>query len=127
MRGGPSRWTMVVGAVVVLLVAASTVLRWAARRRPAPSDHAATVATAPASRPPAERPAASAADVPGGAPEPFAPGEDTASGAGEDMLDPAAQAWATVDMDAIRKALPDNTYWRTAVPTKDPEVLKARE
>jgi hypothetical protein len=41
--------------------------------------------------------------------------------------DAAARAWATVDMDEVRKAMPDNLYWKMSVPTKDPDVLRARE
>lgn len=52
----------------------------------------------------------------------------TPSSADEDgSMDDAAHAWASVDMEAIRKALPDNTYWKMAVPTKNPEVIRARE
>lgn len=41
--------------------------------------------------------------------------------------DAAARAWASVDMDEVRKAMPDNLYWKMSVPTKDPDVLRARE
>jgi hypothetical protein len=41
--------------------------------------------------------------------------------------DAAARAWASVDFAAIREALPDNTYWKMAVPTKDPDILRQRE
>jgi hypothetical protein len=41
--------------------------------------------------------------------------------------DAAARAWATVDMDEVRKAMPDNLYWKMSVPTRDPDVLRARE
>jgi hypothetical protein len=41
--------------------------------------------------------------------------------------DAAARAWATVDMDEVRKAMPDNLYWKMSVPTKDPDVLRARD
>ncbi len=50
------------------------------------------------------------------------------------MTDPlAARArdgenpWATVDLDAVRAALPDNIYWTMSSPTKDPEILRQRE
>jgi hypothetical protein len=38
-----------------------------------------------------------------------------------------AAAWAAVDMDEVRKAMPDNLYWKLSVPTKDPQVLAERE
>ena len=38
-----------------------------------------------------------------------------------------AEAWAQVDFDEIRKAMPDNLYWKMAFPTKDPALLKERD
>jgi hypothetical protein len=32
-----------------------------------------------------------------------------------------------VDLGRLRAALPDNLYWRTGAPTRDPEVLRARD
>jgi hypothetical protein len=34
--------------------------------------------------------------------------------------------WASVDLDAVRKALPDNVYWTLSAPTKDPDELRRR-
>jgi hypothetical protein len=39
----------------------------------------------------------------------------------------AARAWASVDVEELRKALPGNLYWTMSAPTKDPDVLQARE
>lgn len=36
-------------------------------------------------------------------------------------------AWAVVDLDAIRSALPDNLYWKMAMPTQEPRVLEERD
>lgn len=36
-------------------------------------------------------------------------------------------AWAAVDMEEVRKAMPDNLYWNLASPTKDPAVLEERD
>lgn len=47
--------------------------------------------------------------------DPLAPLQDT------------AESWAQVDFDEIRKAMPDNLYWKMAFPTKDPALLKERE
>jgi hypothetical protein len=41
--------------------------------------------------------------------------------------DAAARAWATVDIDEVRKAMPDNLHWKMSVPTKDPDVLRTRD
>jgi antitoxin (DNA-binding transcriptional repressor) of toxin-antitoxin stability system len=56
------------------------------------------------------------------------PSEDQAYKA--DPLSPlgdTAEAWAQVDFDEIRKAMPDNLYWKMAFPTKDPDLIKERE
>jgi hypothetical protein len=42
------------------------------------------------------------------------------------QLDPA-DAWAQVDFDEIRRALPDSMYWKMAFPTKDPELIAERQ
>lgn len=41
-------------------------------------------------------------------------------------LDTAA-AWARIDFDEIRRALPDSMYWKMAFPTKDPELIAERQ
>jgi len=40
--------------------------------------------------------------------------------------DAIAAAWATVDLDAVRRALPDNRYWLEAAPTTDEALIEAR-
>src|SRR5688572_8494931 len=35
--------------------------------------------------------------------------------------------WEALDMDAVRAAMPDNTYWKMAAPTQDPDLIKWRE
>jgi hypothetical protein len=47
-----------------------------------------------------------------------------------DPLNPdldTAKAWAQIDFDEIRQALPDSMYWKMAFPTKDPELIAERE
>lgn len=44
----------------------------------------------------------------------------------DDLTDPGS-AWAAVDMEAVRAAMPDNLYWKMAMPTDDPDVLRERE
>jgi hypothetical protein len=36
-------------------------------------------------------------------------------------------AWSAVDMEEVRKAMPDNLYWKLSAPTKDPQVIEERE
>lgn len=59
-------------------------------------------------------------------PAPAAP--DVAAGEKDTQPDDAAMgaAWAAVDMDEVRKAMPDNLYWKLSVPTKDPQVIEER-
>lgn len=56
------------------------------------------------------------------------PSEDQAYKA--DPLSPlvdTADAWAQVDFDEMRRAMPDSLYWKMAFPTKDPALLEERE
>jgi hypothetical protein len=46
---------------------------------------------------------------------------------GDDPFAGADNGWAKVDMEAVRAAMPDNLYWTMSLPTKDPDVLAARE
>lgn len=70
---------------------------------------------------------ASSPGLPFAAPPAAAPGgEDDA----DDPLTPrhhGRNPWAAVDLEEVRAALPNNTFWRMAAPTTDPEVLRARE
>ena len=73
-----------------------------------------------AARPPAPR----QADEPRAPAVASAPAPDTSPEADPGDL---AQGWAAVNMDEVRKAMPDNLYWKMSVPTKDPDILKWRE
>lgn len=42
-------------------------------------------------------------------------------------LDPLRGTWEHVDMEAMRRALPDNLYWTMAVPTDDPRIQEERD
>ena len=44
-----------------------------------------------------------------------------------DALEAPDTPWAAVDLGRIREAMPDNLFWKMAMPTRDPEVLRARE
>ena len=39
----------------------------------------------------------------------------------------ARGTWEALDLNAVRAAMPDNTYWKMAAPTQDPELIKWRE
>ncbi len=132
MPARTSRLTLAVAAVVVVVSAASLALRWAAsgnrlgpghpsrRHRP----RRATISRRRTSQLAGHEPEAAAAPPLADAGKPNdAPGADDSEGG----FDAAATAWASVDFDAIHDALPDNTYWLMAAPTKDPEVVKFRE
>jgi len=82
--------------------------------------------------------ASSGGAVSGGASSPEAPSASLAPPAdapaddadADDPLTPrhhGRNPWAAVDLDEVRAAMPNNTFWRTAAPTTDPEVLRARE
>lgn len=61
-------------------------------------------------------------------PEPeTAPAEEPADADAIDGFDASALAWSQVDLEAVRRALPDNLYWQTSVPTTDASILRERE
>jgi hypothetical protein len=101
---------------VAALVAAGLLLVWTGSERDRPpatgaGDLPAVAANAPASMAPPE-PDAAAQEV-----------EDASEG----MYDASAAAWSQVDLDEVRAALPDNSYWRRSAPTDDPQLLAQRE
>lgn len=105
----PSVWI-----VAVATLAAAAGLWWWTSQRGGP---AARVARAPVAQAPDATPVPS---VSAGAPAPEAAGPETES------LDAMAEAWASVDMDEIRRALPDNLYWQLAAPTQDLREIDRR-
>jgi hypothetical protein len=131
-----------IGVVAAVLVAGVAVLSgmggrvraWTAAKRvasvePAPRAGAARVAAADG---PADR--APAAGGPASTPAPAAPPasqrvEDTPRPEIDPLtaLDASQNAWANVDLDALRAKMPANIYWKMAAPTRDPEVLRERE
>ena len=93
--------------------AAAVGVAWLAWR-PTQSIEAAAHAPRPA---PAPQPAPAAAEAPA-APAPEAPGEAEPELGG---------TWENVDLEAIRRELPDNLYFELAIPTDDPQILEARD
>lgn len=45
----------------------------------------------------------------------------------EDYRDEKADAWAKVDLEAVREIIPNNLFWTMSAPTDDETVLAARE
>src|SRR5262245_55383208 len=64
--------------------------------------------------------APAAASAPGVAAPPPTP-------AAEPEGDQLAGTWEHVDMEALRRALPDNLYWKMAAPSDDPRVQEERD
>jgi len=126
---GDFRWSWVAAAVAIAVAAVVVWFALApARRAEAPASATAPkVADAnraassrgavefPKAPPPAAVPPGPPPEMPAGA---ITPGLD-----GEDI----PQGWAAVDLDEVRKAMPDNLYWKLSAPTKDAEILKWRE
>ncbi|MFN8644878.1 MAG: hypothetical protein U0802_25615 [Candidatus Binatia bacterium] len=89
---------------------------------------------APASPPHAARSGSSGAEAPplearqpperaGGG-----PGENVGDVSGDELGGDAIEAaWAKVDLDEVRRAMPDNIYWKMGVPTKDEAEVERRE
>jgi hypothetical protein len=118
MRGASPLPLVALALVLVLAVA----IRWRASGRPGAPDTSAPVAPA---RPPTD--VAPPAPPPPSAARSRRHGRPPASPRPALDDEAAARAWASVDMAAVRKAMPDNIYWTMSVPTKDPDVLRARE
>jgi hypothetical protein len=122
-RSGPrSRLVWLVVFAAVVMVGVRVALWWLAPTPPRRTDVAAQPGPV-AAPPPAE---------PGVSREPST--DEAVSRVPEPAPDPDAEIeadlrgpWAAVDLEEVRRAMPDNTYWRLGVPTRDPRVLEARE
>ncbi len=101
---------------LAVAIAAVVLLRW----------YAAAPADQPSGSVP---PGTSGPQAAASAPDPTAApplGEPTAAPPDSDLGEPSA-AWAAVDLEAIRREMPDNLYWQVAMPTQDARVLRERE
>lgn len=116
---GRRRTTLVTTAIALAIVAGFV---WSLRGRdPGPSASPAADTADAGAASTVTRDDPSAPGVPpedGGAPAGTDPGE---------AFDDEHNAWAAVDLEAVRRAMPDNVYWRMSAPTRDPEVLRERE
>lgn len=117
MPRGSSRWNLVLISTAVFLLVAGLAIRWRLRQL---EPHASVLARVQAPQP-SPSPEERAGDVPDPLNE-QAYEDDPLTG----MPDREAH-WASVDMEKIREALPDNIYWKMAAPTNDPQVKEARE
>ena len=116
---------LLTGATVAVLAAAAW---WGVRGHPPPARNAAPVAAAPRATVAAPAAAAPPAD-PRQPPAPPPPA--AAEGAGADEVDELdgdaiAAGWANVDLDEVRRALPDNRYWQMGAPTTDEVEVERR-
>jgi hypothetical protein len=115
--------TVVLVLCGVLLLAA---IAWWSRRPSTPVAGGERAAAPQAATPGAGERSA----VPGGVDEADAGGAD----AGDDPIggpDPlrrrGREPWAVVDLDAVRRAMPDNLYWKMSAPTTDQDLVRWRE
>lgn len=109
MRSSPLRTLLLALAVAF---AAILWFRWMA---PAPAD------------PPAAPPAPDTSVGDAAAPAPARESRPPAAAAPEADPGDLGSAWASVDLEEIRRVMPDNLYWQVAMPTQDARVLQERE
>jgi len=126
-----------VAAVIAVVVVLAIALVWLTRgsRETAAAPETASAAPPPRVRPTAEPAGPAAARPPAAAPQPAdqadapdsaaAPPEDSAEGPDAEQ-DAMAKAWAAVDLNAVRTAMPDNLYFKLAAPTTDEAILAER-
>jgi hypothetical protein len=100
-----------------LFLAAVVLAVWLARRDERP--HAPPEVTAPAPTVAAPAPAPLDTPVPAASAPP--PAEPLVALGGD-----AGGSWEGVDLEEVRRALPDNLYWETSVPTQDEAELARR-
>jgi hypothetical protein len=125
MQGGASRSAVAIIAVSVLLLLIGVVARWRSSETPPPPRQPST---APAAGPvPPPRAAEDAPPLASTASRPRAERDDKPDG--DPFADDEAShgTWEALDLEAVRKALPENVYWKMAAPTKDPDLLRWRE
>jgi len=118
-RSLPNRgWWIVAGAGLL----AGVWLAWG-RLAAGPADPGAR-ASSPAEPPPVAAPAPLEAPPSEPAPDPLA-FRDDAPDLEAPLGDPGIP-WGIVDLEEIRRALPRNLYWQTAMPTTEPRALQER-
>jgi len=124
-----ARWQRRAVAIAVLVVAGAIAWLWLGRTPavPEPVTAPVPVAEAPAAEPPSDESLAAESAAPSD------PAQDEAQPDAEDLHpplvseEPDSESFPSIDLEAARKALPDNLYWETAAPTQDPRLLGDRE
>ena len=117
------RWQRRVLLIAAIAVAGAVAWLWLGREPVAsePSPAPVEIAEAPADEAPADDQAPAPSEPEAEAERELHPPLLPEGG----MEEPVASA--TIDLEAARKALPDNLYWETAAPTQDPRLLGDRE
>lgn len=122
LPAGALRWVLVGGALVTVVLVA-VALRSRAMHRAGQADDAVARSATGGTEPARQR----APEADGGAPGlPPAGGGAPPEQAGDPFDGEERNAWAAVDLEAVRRAMPDNVYWRMSAPTRDPDVLRER-
>lgn len=127
MRGTRGRLPTLLALALGLAALGAVAAAWLGLGGPeAPPPPASPRAEAPA--PSSGPPAASSPEAESGRAPPAAGGRSTPSeGEGLGGLGSRAAAWDQVDLEAVREAMPNNRYWKLAVPTDDAALLRERE
>ncbi len=124
--------------IVIGGFAAAALVAWLGlrpRHSPAPPGEIAGAAL-PLANPAAAQPPPAAPErplptvPPGHVPAPSPAPDDASIPADQlvpDRMDEIAEAWSAVDLDAVRRAMPDNLYFKMSAPTKDEAVIAARQ
>ena len=113
---------IIAGSVLLLIVG----LIWTRRSSDPPAAAPRPAAAPPQGAPAKTGPVDDASPAPQSA---AAPRVKRAEPDGDPFADGQAArgTWEALDMEAVRAAMPDNTYWKMAAPTQDPELIKWRE
>jgi hypothetical protein len=98
--------------LLLLVVAGAVVVALRAGREREP-------AAPPAAGAPPERAQAPPAPAPPGAPAKAPPARSDVEG--------LESAWEKVDLEEVRRALPENTFWEMSAPTQDERILRDRQ
>lgn len=128
-RLGRSALVIVGGAAVVGLFLWPSLWHRAKPDAPATSNAVSSNEVVSSAREAAVPPARSRPRLPDAdVPEPATEDENTKDGfVPAPDSDAIAEAWSVVDLDEVRKALPNNLYFDLSAPTNDPDVIAERQ
>ncbi len=117
----PRRTLAVATAIVLLLAAGIAMWTNAGRRRPPAANPPPPASAEPSAQ------AASPSSPPTHVAKPESTDEDPSQIDPLGALSEGQGPWGLVDMDQMRAALPDNSYWTMSYPTEDPDLLRWRQ